>query len=77
MQHFGPAGRGRRVVAGTLCRFTYQSEENHGIPTTDPSTTIPDFGLLESRLEPAEDSPGDRLPQFDDQSGAASQWKFE
>ena len=77
MQHFGLTGRGRRAVAGTLIRFTDQSEENHGIPTTDPGTTIPDFGLFESRLEPAENSPGDQLPQLDHQSGAASQSKFD
>ena len=60
MQHFGLTGRGRRAVAGTLIRVTDQSEENQGIPTTDPGTTIPDFGLLESRLEPAENSSGDQ-----------------
>jgi hypothetical protein len=70
VQHFGSTDIDRRAVAGTLIRFTDQSEENHGIPTTDAGTTIPDFGLFESRLEPAEHGAKDPLLQLERQSKA-------
>ena len=61
-----------RTVFGTLIRSIDQSEKNHQILTTDPGAIIPSFGFIESRLEPAENSPGDQLPQLDHQSGATS-----